>query len=138
MNLADFGHFYHAANSEKTSTVLISTWTYYLPNDFESEAIATSIPDFSLAYSSTGDLLCYGSQEVVGMVNIVLFSFKLTCGKASHFGLLGLPSYFFGCITFLLTLIRSKITTGGLNKTNGHAGLSIRFTTWATMSILAN
>ena len=57
MNLADFGHFYHVTSEDKASTVLISTWTYYLPNDFASEAISTTIPSFTLAYSSTGDKL---------------------------------------------------------------------------------
>lgn len=64
LNLRDFGHFYHVANSKMTSTVLISAWTYSMPKDFSAQVVPTAVGNMDLDYAETGDKLCYGSLEV--------------------------------------------------------------------------
>jgi hypothetical protein len=101
LNFRDFGHFYHATNANKDTTVLISEFIYKLPSvwvTYTAPNIATALSALSLDYAGTGDKLCWSSSNQ-DIVRINLFSSKLTCERAYRYGYVGRLASFIGSTT---------------------------------------
>lgn len=70
LNQADYSKFYHVTNSAKTETLLLSATVLKL-----SGALLSTTPiaySFSPDYMGSGNKLCYGSNEVTGLVPLPL------------------------------------------------------------------
>lgn len=65
----DYSTFYHIYDSGSMSTVLVAALVYYLPitsaslTNVRTATSLTTLTGITPAYTSTGDVLCYGSTS---------------------------------------------------------------------------
>lgn len=119
------GKFYQLMDTSSMTTLLIAKVHYQFTRDLGAGSTDGLLFDgsaFNGLPSSTGDVLCWGSQSGYGFVRLILSSSKRTCGKAYHCGPSSSPRSSTGYSTSFLTKSLPKSTSVASRTINGLVG----------------